>query len=49
MSSQQAIIVAKQHGRLRQLNRRGVMGFPAKKIWIDGKLVPWDDAKIHIL
>ncbi|MCD4813778.1 branched-chain amino acid transaminase [bacterium] len=25
------------------------MGFPAKKIWIDGKLVPWDDAKIHIL
>ncbi len=25
------------------------MAFPEKFIWIDGKLVPWDDAKIHIL
>jgi branched-chain amino acid aminotransferase len=22
---------------------------PQKKIWMDGRLVPWDDAKIHIL
>ncbi len=22
---------------------------PQKKIWMDGKLVPWDDAKIHVL
>lgn len=22
---------------------------PAKVIWMDGKLVPWDDAKVHIL
>ena len=22
---------------------------PTKKIWFDGKLVPWDDAKIHVL
>jgi len=22
---------------------------PQRKIWMDGKLVPWDDAKIHIL
>jgi branched-chain amino acid aminotransferase len=25
------------------------MGFPAKAIWMDGKMVPWDDAKIHVL
>jgi len=22
---------------------------PQSKIWMDGKLVPWDDAKIHVL
>src|SRR5438046_8294012 len=22
---------------------------PSEKIWMDGKLVPWDEAKIHVL
>jgi len=22
---------------------------PQKKIWMDGRLVPWDEAKIHVL
>jgi branched-chain amino acid aminotransferase len=22
---------------------------PTKTIWFDGKFVPWDDAKIHVL
>ncbi len=25
------------------------MGFTGKFIWMDGKLVPWDEAKIHVL
>jgi len=25
------------------------MAFPAKKIWIDGELIPWDEAKVHVL
>lgn len=25
------------------------MGFPAKFIWMDGKLVPWDQAQVHVL
>jgi len=25
------------------------MSFPGKMIWMDGRLVPWDDAKIHVL
>ncbi|MBN1596508.1 branched-chain amino acid transaminase [candidate division FCPU426 bacterium] len=25
------------------------MGFPAKKIWMDGKLIPWDEAKVHVM
>jgi branched-chain amino acid aminotransferase len=25
------------------------MGFPAKVIWMDGKIIPWDEAKIHVL
>jgi len=25
------------------------MGFPAKAVWMDGKLVPWEEANIHVL
>ena len=25
------------------------MSFKAKKIWMDGEMIPWDEAKIHIL
>ena len=25
------------------------MGFPAKSIWMDGKLIPWQEANIHVL
>ncbi|MEW6516460.1 MAG: branched-chain amino acid transaminase [candidate division FCPU426 bacterium] len=25
------------------------MGFPEKFIWMDGKLVPWDQAQVHVL
>lgn len=25
------------------------MGFPGKAIWIDGKMVPWNEANIHVL
>src|SRR5207237_2065701 len=37
-------------GRLQTALLESVMGFtPTETIWFNGKLVPWNDAKVHVL